>query len=152
MKKILYLLVIALLMSQCKYFEKNRLFSNDIDTLLVYQYRADSIRLADSLRNIEAMAREQRLELETQQAMKQATGREKPFHLITGAFKTPNFATKFKDNMSNKGFEAKIIKAPNGFDMVSVETFDDFYTGFARLKSFRIANPGMDVWLYHHKE
>lgn len=68
------------------------------------------------------------------------------FFLIAGSFKDADNALRLLDDMSLKGHGAELIKAPNGFYRVSVESFGTLTEAVTGKKS--LSGEYSDIWIW----
>lgn len=146
---IILVLFLAVLPS-CKYFNSKK--SKTLAEMLV---RQDSIRVADSIKNVQNQlmaleaakidsarkADEERLAME---------GKYK-YNIIVGSFITPEYAIVFSELYKKQGYDARILKIQGSkFQLVAAEGHDSFKKAIARLASFQ-DTVSIDSWMYIKK-
>lgn len=69
------------------------------------------------------------------------------YHVITGSFRNPSNAENYKIEMSKLGYTANIVMAPNGFNLVTTFSGNDFKEACNALANIRNSvNP--ESWIY----
>ena len=146
MRVLLHLILITSLLSLsgCKFFEKHRLFSRDIDTLLDADVSQKTAAL-DTTPVIEEFIPPP----VTTPAPKQGYGTDK-YYMIVGSFQNVNLANKYAESIQQKGYETQIIESANGFYRVSAKSYNDYKTGVKDIENFR-SNVVSTAWLHVHK-
>jgi hypothetical protein len=149
----LVLLLIAL--PSCKFFKGRKLFGKKADTMVVWQARQDSIRVADSIRAVQdRIMAEENAKLEAERkAEEEKLAWEKRFryNIIVGSFITPQYAINLADVYRKQGYDTRILKVEGSrFELVSAEVHDNFSKAVARLKQFQ-DTVELDAWLFIKK-
>ncbi len=158
MKTIIYIFSIALItLTGCEFI--NTKILGKPSKAEIEQMRLDSIRIADSLKIADSIAKAKFEEEEAvriadsiAQAEIEAKKAEKArnkFHVISGSFKTPKFADQYKDRMINHyGYEdTRILQNEYGFKLVAIQSFPDKNEALQGLRQIR--NEGkFQVWLH----
>lgn len=154
MKRLFVLVIISMLLpfASCKWLKEKRIFGKKADTMVVWNARQDSLRLADSIRAVqertalesqrldqERFAEEQRLEWE----------RKYKYNIIVGSFITPEYARNYLAEIQSKGYtDARLIPLENTrFEMVAAEAHDRLGTAIRRLTQFK-DTVAFDAWIY----
>lgn len=152
MRHLLPIILIALLvfMPSCKYFNGGK----KAKTLALLLARQDSIRIADSLRNIQdqLLALENAKNDSVRKADEQMALADKlKYNIIVGSFITPEYAKGLAQVYKEKGYETRILKKDGSrFELVAAEGHDSFRKAFARLKAFQ-DTVDLDSWMYIKK-
>jgi cell division protein FtsN len=153
MKRTIEIIIFVLLVSAlggCNLFNKK---SKEQEAARVAAERAriDSIARAkaDSLKRVEARIRQKQARLDSIKRAKEEARlkAQSRFHVIVGSFKTPSYADSYAKKMANEGFSPKIIKAPNGFNLVSVGGYETYASALDKVRDFR-ENGRYEVWVY----
>jgi hypothetical protein len=156
MRHVVVIFVIILLASasSCKYFKGKKLFGHKADTMVVWQARQDSLRIADSIKVVrERLQAIENSRFDSIRAVEEKAAWEKKnrFSIIVGSFITHDYAQKLADAYQQKGFETHIIKIGNSrFELVSAESLDNYRKAISRLKYFQ-ENEEVDSWIYEKK-
>ena len=119
------------------------MFSNNKDSLLLYQKKQDSLRFMDSIQSLRSKlsslkSRNQRLldsirrESHTQQEL---TGYK--YHIIVGGFKNSEYLNTYNRYVQEKGFQTKILRNEYGFNLISVESFNSWQKAVNTLEGLR---------------
>lgn len=156
MKKILLYVVIAMLITGCKYFEEKRLFSKKVDTLINYAEELDKSAEIDSAEiqsEMEPVVTETDLSVDSEEEMDKPEFPESGnrYHIITGCFMMPHFAESYAEKMQNMGYQAEIIHRYDGFNMVSVRSFNDLSASKSELRTVRSDPSTAKAWIYEKK-
>jgi hypothetical protein len=150
MKKALILFVFAgiLSLSSCKYFEKHRLFSKDVDTLLDAEVsKQANNQIIDTTPILEPAA------APVSEPVVQHTGfgyGSDRYYMIVGSFQNQNLAEKYAEKIQQMGYQTQIIESTSGFYRVSAKSFNNFNIGIGELPNFR-SNVTEHAWLHVHK-
>ncbi|MFN8256616.1 MAG: SPOR domain-containing protein [Bacteroidales bacterium] len=75
----------------------------------------------------------------------------KKVHIIAGSFKTRSFASRFRNTMANKGFDAQVLPEYKGMYRVSVASYNDLSSAakdFDRIKSM---DESISYWILVNK-
>jgi hypothetical protein len=146
-------LVLFFMSNSCKFIEEKGWFGKSkVDTMIAWQAKQDSIRVADSIRaevdrmkaieqaRIDSIQRYEQIRLEYEARFK--------YHIIVGSFLTPEYADDHKKLYMLQGYDAKIIDGPrNRFNLVSAEVHDNINTALKRLYQFQ-DTVDFESWLY----
>jgi hypothetical protein len=142
---ILFALLLAL--PSCKFFNKKE----NAKAMAALLAQKDSIRVADSLRNVH----EQLIALENaklEEARKaQELALNSKYNIIVGSFKTPEYAKLLAEEYGKKGYKPTIIKMDGStFELVSVEAYPTMSKAFSSLKEFQNSIE-FNAWIYVKK-
>jgi cell division protein FtsN len=148
MKVALYLILLTGLVSlnSCKFLEKHRLFSRDIDTLLDADV-AQKPAVVDTTPVVE----EPVVAAPTPVAApvtKTGYGSDK-YYMIVGSFQNVNLANSYAEKIQKMGYQTQILESANGFYRVSAKSFSDYKTGVSEIANFR-SNVVASAWLHVH--
>ncbi len=159
MKKAILLLCLGFfLFPGCK-FINNKILKKDKDTLLVYTQELQEKLIEQDLAHkleIERMKKQSQARMdsiieyyEKELGGTSATGAPGgKYHLITGGFKTPAYASGYLKKMKEMGYSnAQLILADNGFRLVSVESYNNLGPARDGLRIVR-SDVAMDSWIY----
>lgn len=131
---------LAIVAGGCKYFDKGKNKKKTqqevVDPAAAEKARQDSIRIAQE-------QEAERIRVARQAAIEDSIRRIKEqeaqfrFHVITGSFKEMANAERWADRMRNRfGYnDCKIIDGPNGFNLVSVGSYDTYSRAFNQIDS-----------------
>jgi len=117
----------------------------------VAKFKADSIRRADSLMmadleqaRLDSMAQAQAAALSQSVSTENAK-----YHVISGSFKTPEYADKYSELMVSKfGFSStRIIDGPVDFKLVSVKQCESMNEAINAAKEVT-SNESLQAWIY----
>lgn len=155
MKHLSFLVLIAFLtiLPSCKFFREKGLFNKKAKTLAFLKAQQDSLRVSDSLRNVQ----EQLLALENAKLDSiQNTDRERMsvqsrYNIIVGSFITPAYARSYAEEYNKMGYNTKIIKAAgSSFEFVSAESHESLRKAITRLNQFQ-DTVQIEAWIYINK-
>ena len=151
MKNLILILVLAITVSSCKFIKEKGWFGKDADTLVAYQARMDSIRVADSVKKV--LEEEKRIEearLDSIRAIEEAE-RERlarfKYHIIVGSFKTPEYADLYSEYYRKMGYQTEILFNDYDFNVVSARAFDNLNEALVQLEHFR-DTVELEAWIY----
>ncbi len=151
MKKLIPLFVLFLAVTSCKFIEEKGWFKKDAETLIAYQARMDSIRVADSINKVlEAERMIEQARLDSVRAIEEAE-RERlarfKYHIIVGSFKTPEYADLYSSYYRKMGYETETLFNEYDFNVVSARAFDNIREALVQLEHFR-DTVELEAWLY----
>ncbi len=152
------LLVLALttlfLLPSCNFIKDKAWFgSGKKAAALESQHRQDSLRVADSLKQVKAeelaFAREQAIQDSLRLIEEEQFAWENRFryHIIVGSFHTPEFAMEWSDYFNSMGFQTQIFEDVDGFDLVSALDLEDFGEAVYMMENYR-DTVVIDAWIY----
>lgn len=155
MKKLLLYIVISILITGCKYFEEKRLFSKKVDTLISYAEEMDKAEEPDSVSvrtDMEQVVTETDLQvdMEEDEFTTKFPSSGNRYYIITGCFMIPDFAESYAEKMQNMGYNSEIIVRDDGFNMVSVRSFNDLSLSKSELRTVR-SELTANAWIYEKK-
>lgn len=143
--------------SSCDFIQTKILGNKSEDTTKAYQARLDSLRRVDSIKEARQdsirKARRQdsiaRMDSIQQARQEKEQRDEKQYHIITGSFKTPQYADEFNQEMKSLyGYNSHIIEDQHGLHLVAVKSFDDYGRAVSALKNIK-NREGFTAWLYN---
>jgi hypothetical protein len=138
---VVMLLLSSLILSNCNYFKRHRLFSKGEDTVQDMTVEEPKPVVEDtSDLNMEEI--------------KQPTIEETPYidqndkyFMIVGSFMNYNLAKLYAEKIQQMGYQTQIIEASNGFFRVSAKSYNNFNQGISEIDDFRASiTPG--AWLH----
>jgi folylpolyglutamate synthase/dihydropteroate synthase len=132
----------------CKFFNKKE-NAKAMASLLAQK---DSIRVADSLRNVhEQLLAQENAKLEEARKAEELLALNSKYNIIVGSFKTPEYAKLLAQEYSKKGYKPTIIKMQGStFELVSAEGYASLSKAFASLKEFQNSIE-FNAWIYVKK-
>lgn len=136
---------VFLSLSGCKYFEKHRLFSKDVDTLLDMKAQPKDTLAVDTTTPVYEAPAPPPVQQPVQSSSGYGYGSDK-YYMIAGSFQNQKFAEKYASKMQDMGYNTRIIEAPNGFYRVSVKSYNNFSQGVSEIQQFR-DNVSARAWL-----
>jgi hypothetical protein len=149
---LIFLIITLTILPSCKFFKDRGLFNKKAQTLVLLKARQDSLRIADSLRNVQ----NQLLALENARldSINKATDEKialSRYSIIVGSFITHDYAVAYADQYQKEGYETKIIPLEGTkFELVVAESHEKFSQAVSRLNQFH-DTVNIDVWLYTRK-
>ena len=151
MKNIVIILALFSMFTSCKYIESKGWFRKEADTLVAYQARMDSIRVADSIQAILEVERGiEQARLDSVRVIEEAE-RERlarfKYHIIVGSFKTPEYAEKYSVYYLDMGYKTEVLMNQYDFNLVSARAFDDLNEALRQLENFR-DTVELEAWLF----
>lgn len=155
MKKLLLIITVIFLLplSSCKFIKEKGWFgSNKADTMVVWQARQDSIRVADSIRTVQVRAEQaaqaKRDSIQAIEDARLAMEARFRYHIVVGSFLTPEFADTYSEYYRKMGYDTKIIDDSAGrFKLVSAEAHESLKEAARRLHAFQ-DTVEFEAWIY----
>jgi hypothetical protein len=147
------LIVFLVALPSCKFFKGRGLFSKKADTLVVWQAKQDSTRVADSIRKVRdrLMAIENAKIDSLRKADDDRLALESKYNIIVGRFITPEYAKGLAEVYRKQGYNSRILKMKGSrFELVSAEAHENFRKAVARLEEFQ-DTVELDAWIYTKK-
>jgi len=71
--------------------------------------------------------------------------------IIAGSFKKIQNAKRYRNQLNNKGFSAKVLPKSNGLYRVSVGSFNDLNAAGAEIENLHEIDPTLNVWILLNK-
>jgi hypothetical protein len=146
---LIFLLAVA---PSCKFFKNLGLFGKKEKTLAELRAQQDSIRVADSLKEVQASllaienARLDSIRLEGE--ARQAAMKVSKYNIIVGSFLTPEYAKDLAETYRQQGYDTRIYKKEgSNFELVSAESHQSLLKAISRLRQFQDTIE-IDAWLY----
>jgi hypothetical protein len=145
-------IILIVVLPSCRWLREKGLIGRKADTMAVWQVKQDSIRVADSIRNVQnRLLALENARLDSLKKVEQAKldwESKFRYNIILGSFITPEYARKYSSDLSQKGYKTRILKLEGTkFEMVSAEAHDNFTTALRRLKQFQ-DTVATDAWMY----
>jgi cell division protein FtsN len=146
------LLIVSLSLGSCDFVKKINPFSKETDNSMeVYQRQQDSIQRAEALKVKQELEREQAMADSirlVQQQQEAERVRMERYHLIVGAFKTPDYARTFHNSILSQGHPSKILMSANDFHLVTIKSTDNYRAAVNDWIAIRNQGEHQEVWLY----
>lgn len=149
-----FLLILALLfLPSCKYFKGKRLFGHKADTMLIWEARQKSIRVADSIKKVQDRLKAiEAAKLDSirlaEEALKALASK---YNIVVGSFITPDYAKSWAEEYKRRGYDAKIIPMEGSqFQLVVAESHGKLREAVQSLDKFQ-ENIQIDAWIYQKK-
>ncbi len=145
--KVLFIFWIIFTMGSCQFIEKQRLVSNDIDTLLGEEN--EYVKADDYEEDIARIRSEVDIKIDSIKKMmdENQTFQNNRFHMIAGSFRVPGNAQNYMQKMKSNGYQASVLSNPNGLQMVSVKSYNNLRTAVTEIEKFR-QELGVPAWIY----
>ena len=143
------LCVLILLSAGCDLKRKQRLFSNDIDTVLAQKLDSANKALeAQYAREIEMIKETYQQKIDDlEEQCKEDNSMKGKYFIIVGAFKTPAYAEKYAEKISKLGYSTQVIDYKGGFKLVAAGSANSLLNAKAQLKLLR-ENVAVGSWIY----
>ena len=138
------LFLVLIMISACQN-GRERLVSNDVDTLLNDQY----VRTEDYEEDMARIRSEVDIKVDSLKAMmdENQTFDRNRFHMIVGSFRVPSNADAYLGRMKSMGYDAQIITNPNGLRMVAVKSYNNLRNALSEVNRFR-QELDVQAWIY----
>jgi hypothetical protein len=145
-------IILMVVNPSCKFLREKGLLGHRVDTMAVWQAKRDSMRVADSIRNVQnrliAIENARLDSLRNTEKQKMEFETKYKYNIIVGSFITPQYARNYLAEMTKKGYNARLLKLEGTkFEMVSAEAHESFRKAINRLKQFQ-DTIATDAWLY----
>ncbi|MFW6370069.1 MAG: SPOR domain-containing protein [Bacteroidota bacterium] len=146
--RVMIIFFLTLAVSSCRFFEKQQLVSNDVDTLLNYRlerYITEEQHEAE----ISRIRSEVNLKIDSVKSLldEDVTFLSNKFHIITGSFTVPSNAEMYANKMKSMGFDGKIIEGHGRFDLVTAKSYNNLRVALNDLEPVR-ETAGVQAWIY----
>jgi hypothetical protein len=144
---------VLVMLPSCKFIKEKGWFgSGKVDTMLVWQAKQDSIRVADSLNRVrEQIEARERARIDSLNRIEQERLEYEArfrYHIIVGSFITPEYASSYVDYFKGEGYQARALKMPDSrFEVISAEAHDNLSAAIKRLKQYQ-DTVAYDAWIY----
>lgn len=135
-------------MGSCQFIEKQRLVSNDVDTLL--GDGSEYVRAEDYEEDIARIRSEVDIKIDSIKLLmdENRTFSNNRFHMIVGSFRVPSNAQNYLQKMESMGYNASIITNPsNGLQMVAAKSYNNLRTAVTEIDRFR-QELEVPAWIY----
>ena len=154
----LVVIILTLLISvapSCKYIKNNGLFGRKARAEAALRAQEDSIRVADSIRNVQKQLLDlENARLDSIKAAEEARvafEKKTMYNIIVGSFITPEYAKSLADSYRQDGYDPQIIKMEgSNFEIVSAESYENLFKAISRLRQFQ-DTVVIDAWMYTRK-
>jgi hypothetical protein len=144
------LVILLVITPSCKFLRKMKIFKKKTDVTAVWQARQDSIRVADSIRQVqERLMALEKARLDSIQAAEAeiALANKFRYNIIVGSFITPEYAKDYRQ----RGYDPQIIDVEGSkFELVAAEAHDNFRQALKRLEQFQ-DTVEFEAWMYIRK-
>jgi hypothetical protein len=149
------LIMLIVLFPSCKWLREKGFLGRRADTMVIWQAKQDSIRVADSVRKVQD--RLLAIQIAKLDSIKKADKERKDweskykYNIIIGSFITPAYAKNYSAEFAKKGYKTRILELEGTkFELVSAEAHDNFRKAVERLKQFQ-DTVTFDAWMYIKK-
>jgi hypothetical protein len=153
---ILLLSSFLIVLPSCKYFKGKGLFGRKNDnSAVIMKAREDSTRIANSKESLQSQVlsdKKSKIDSVNTSDKKQFVIESgSNYNIIVGSFKTPEYAKVCAEVYSKQGYNPKVIRMDgSNYDLVSIESFENFGKAFSRLKYFK-DTVNIESWIYVKK-
>ena len=145
-KTILSFFILASLVlniSSCDFFQSKNLFSDDEDSLMLYEKKQDSLMFVDSIEKLQnqltSIRHKHQNMLDSIKSSKagEPTKSGYKFHIIVGSFRTQEYLNSYNQYIQEKGFKTNILKNEYGFRLISIESTNSWKSAVSTLENIR---------------
>jgi Fe-S oxidoreductase len=148
------LVILLVITPSCKFLKKMKLFRKKPDITAIWQAKQDSIRVADSIKQVQArlMAIEN-ARLDSIRAVEEqvALANKFRYNIIVGSFITPQYARDLVEVYKKRGYDPQILKVEGSrFELVAAEAYGNFRKAVKRLEQFQ-DTVEFEAWMYIRK-
>jgi hypothetical protein len=148
----IFLILLLAVAPSCNFIKNRGIFGKKAKTLEALRAQQDSIRVADSIRNVQEQllalenAKLDSMRLEEESRLAAAT--QSKYNIIVGSFITPEYAQGLSEVYRQQGYDTKILKMDgSNFELVSAESHEDLRKAISRLQQFQDTIE-VDAWMY----
>ena len=134
---------LVLTISSCDFFQSKNLFSDDEDSLMLYEKKQDSLMFVDSIEKLQnqltTIRHKHRNMLDSIKSSNagEPTKTGYKFHIIVGSFRTQEYLNSYNQYIQEKGFKTNILKNDYGFRLISVESTNSWKSAVSTLENIR---------------
>jgi cell division protein FtsN len=154
----IFLLLSVIMLSGCEWY-RTRILKKpskaEIARLAAQQRMQDSLDRLDSIAQAKqdsidaAEATKDSLAEETEEdASPERNPADYPFHVISGSFRNPSYAERYKERMISEGYRNTFIVQRYGYNFVSISQHES--AGQAYSEARGITNQGKEVWVFRY--
>jgi hypothetical protein len=146
---LIFLLALA---PSCKFFKNRGLFGKKEKSLAELRAQQDSIRVADSIKNVQELllaAENAKMDsVRRAEEARQAALTASRYNIIVGSFITPEYARSLEETYRQQGYDTRIFKMEgSNFELVSAESHQKLGKAISRLRQFQ-DTVEIDAWIY----
>lgn len=157
MKKIILsffiLFSLVFMFSSCDFFQSKNLFSDDEDSLMLYEKKQDSLMFVDSIEKLQnqlsSLRQKHKKMLDsiksTQENKVSKTGNK--YHIIVGSFRNQEYLESYQQYIEEKGFNTRILENEYGFKLISVESSNSWNSAVSTLEDIR-SDIEKSAWIF----
>lgn len=148
LKLISIFIITTLLFTGCDFFRSIAGKPTSMDLERMKREELEKVRQheLDSMAKAQAAIEAEAAEKADSDIIDESAGR---FHVIFGSFKVDGNAGQLKALLEKKGYSPKIIHFLNGFDVVSVNAYDNYKKAYYRLiELLELDICPDDIWIY----
>ena len=141
------------LISSCDFFQSKNLFSDDEDSLMLYEKKQDSLMFVDSIEKLQnqlaSIQQEHHKLLDSIKSSKAGESSKSgyKFHIIVGSFRNKEYLDSYNQYIQEKGFKTRILKNKYGFKLISVESTNRWKSAVSTLENIR-GDIEETAWIY----
>lgn len=150
---IILILVLALSISSCKYFQKSKMFSKNVDTLLDAETEmkvAADTQAVDTF-SIETIVQETEAITEPVSSEPGLGYSSDKYYMVVGSFLSEQLAYKYATKMQDMGYKPQVIYSSSaGYYRVSAKSYTDYAIAINDITNFR-DNVSPRAWVHVKK-
>jgi Fe-S oxidoreductase len=148
------LVILLVITPSCKFLKKMKLFRKKPDITAIWQAKQDSIRVADSIQQVQArlmMIENARLDSIRAAEEQVALANKFRYNIIVGSFITPQYARDLVEVYKKRGYDPQILEVEGSrFELVAAEAYGNFRKAVKRLEQFQ-DTVEFEAWMYIRK-
>ncbi len=130
-------MTVAMLVTSCNFFKKQKLFSKDVDTLLSQSPAMVDAVEEDTVEIEQIVAETEPVDLDKETRIGYSSDR---YYMIVGSFLSEKLAMKYAKTILDMGYTPQVIYSSNaGYYRVSAKSYNDFKTAVNDIPVFRDA-------------
>ena len=134
--KYFFLFSFVLLFASCKFFKKQKMFSKDVDTLLLQEPKVELAQLPADTVEIEKIIQEtEPVVVQKETIIGYSSDR---YYMVVGSFLSEKLAAKYANTLLDMGYQPHVIYSSyDGYYRVSAKSYNSFQVAINDIPSFR---------------
>jgi hypothetical protein len=150
----IYVVILCLMLPGCRFFESKIMYSSDVDTLIDYSKKLETIIQQDSVRYKQEIEKIITSSNHTIDSLKRNYAKPDSlqdnnlkFLIIAGSFKVKTNAINFSNEIKSLGYEGSVIMNPDNFYLVSIKSDSNLRKAEEHVYLYR-QKLKIPVWIY----
>jgi hypothetical protein len=146
MRPLIFILFFVLVVG-CKLSKKERLLSNDVDTLL--NYNEEFVEKSEYEDDLSEIRSEMNLKIDSLKKLvdENPTFENKPFHIIVGSFTIETNAINYSKKIKEEGYDGNMLYSGGSYQMVTAKSYNNLRMALNDLEGIKISLTE-NAWVY----